>query len=330
MNRKGIFFTFLAVILMAVFILIYTPSADISIQKDTLAVRTRIATIDNFVNDLQYSYFVIVLRATAHKSIASLVLHVNSTGKYVKNFDAVFAEVMINGTIDGLQIDSITQKKIMENSTLSNWSARIIKTSSETFNVNTSIRIINVSAQQTKPWALDLYMTVDFEVKSSLAMWNVSNITITASLPIEGFDDPLFLANTNGHYSNKIKASSVQFDKWNITQVREHLRNGTYVHWEDSNAPGFLMRLTNTTTNSSCCGIEALVNPNKISSPDRRESYIDYLFWNQSFSTQCPLLYNITNPSTGGGLWDEFRHFKLDLAHVIRYNITGNDAIPTC
>ena len=330
MNKKGIFFTFIAVVLMGLFIVVYTPPADITLQKDTQSVRARISTLNNLVNDMEYSYFVAVLRATAHKSLSSLILYMNSTGTYLQNFDSAFAEVMVNGTLNGVQIDSITQKKIMENSTLSNWSSRIIDASRDTFNANASIKIIDVSARQTRPWSIDLALTIDLEVRSNVAMWSMSNVTVFASLPVEGFDDPHYLVNTNGLYSNNIKASGLQFNKWNISHVREHVRNGTYVHWQGSQAPSFLMRFTNNMANSSCCGIESLVNPNKISSPDRIESYADYAFWNHTYSSQCPLLYNITNPSTGGGIWDEFRYFKLDIYSMVRYNVTGQDAVQTC
>ena len=90
------------------------------------------------------------------------------------------------------------------------------------------------------------------------------------------------------------------------------------------------MRFTNTTAASNCCGIESLVDPNKISPSDQRESYADYLFWTHVYNSQCPLLYNITNPSTGEGLWDEFRYFKLELDHVVKYNITSEYVVGTC
>ena len=83
------------------------------------------------------------------------------------------------------------------------------------------------------------------------------------------------------------------------------------------------MRFTNTISSSSCCGIESLVNPNKISPSDQRESYVDYLFWSHRFSNDCTQLYNIN------GLWDEFSFFKLELDHVVRYNVQGT-ATKTC
>lgn len=323
MSKKGIFFTFIAITIMAVFILVFTPSADISLQKDTQAIRIRITSIDNYVNDLQNRYFENVLRATTHKTILSLIFYMNSTGSYITNLDSAFSEVMLTGKVNGVAIDSITGKNIMNDNTLTDWDNRIIEAARDTLNVNTTITIVNVSIFQTKPWDIDSSMLVNFTVKSNVAEWQKTAL-ITTTMSIEGLHDPYYLINTNKAYTNQIKKSSIEFNQWDIAKVREHLRNGTYVHWQDSDAASFLMRFTNTINKSSCCGIESLVNPNKISPSDQRESYADYLFWNHTFANNCTLLYNIT------GLWDEFRHFKLDINHVTSYNITSQDAVKSC
>ena len=196
--------------------------------------------------------------------------------------------------------------------------------------MNTSIKIINASASQSKPWSIDVSLNLDFDVQSDVAVWKKNNVTIKSSIELGGFHDPYYIVNTNRQYSPAIKKSSVEFNKWNLSHVREHLRNSTYVHWQNSEAPSFLMRFTNSIDASNCCGIESLVDPNKISPSDQRESYADYLFWTHVYNSQCPLLYNITNPSTGEGLWDEFRYFKLDLDHVVKYNITSEYVVGTC
>ena len=328
-KKKGIFFTFIAITLMTVFILIFTPPADISLQKDTQAIRTRINYINNYANDLENAYFETVLRAVSYKTMLSLIFYMNSTGSFLTNFDSAFQEVAINGTINKIPIDSITNKKVMDNNTLANWSNRIIEAAKDTLNVNTTIIINNVSVTQTKPWSIEPRLDLNFTIKSNVAEWNKNSI-ITTTISMEGFHDPYYLVKTGGTYTNQIKRSSVEFNQWNISKVREHLRNGTYVHWANSDAPNFLMRFTNTITSSGCCGIESLVNPNKITPNDQIESYADYLFWTHVYNTKCTELYNITNPSTGGGLWDEFRYFKLDFNHTVRYNITQQDAIRTC
>ncbi len=217
----------------------------------------------------------------------------------------------------------------MENNTLTNWSDRIITTAKETLNVNTTIIINNVSVFQTTPWGIESALDINISVKSALAEWN-KNAIITTSINIEGFHDPYYMVNTGGGYAYQIKASSVKFDKWDVSHVREHLRNGTYVHWQNSDAPNFLMRFTNSLTTSSCCGIESIVNPNKISPSDQIDSYLDYILWNPGNNIPCTELFNITNPATGGGLWDEFRFVKLGINSTVRYNVTGQDAVKTC
>lgn len=330
-KKRGIFFTFISLTIMAILILIYTPQADITIQKDTKAERWRIESINNYINDLENGFMITVMKATAQKTLVSLNFYVNKTQSPVRDFDAAFAEIMLNGTIDNVAIDSITGKKIMENSTLSNWTARFIETGWDTYNVNTSIALGKVTANQTTPWDVDLIVKISLDVKSNLAEWKRDNVTLKTSISVEDFYDPLYLMNTGGLYPNRIKISDVEFNQWNITLTREHLKNGTYVHWQNSDGPSFIMRFSNTTTNSSCCGIESLVNPNMVNPSDQAGSYVDYLFWNQTYISQCTQVYNATNPAAGNiGLWDEFRFFKLDVDHITKYNITSEYAIRSC
>jgi len=329
MKKKGIFFTFIAITIMAVFILVFTPQADISLSKDTQAAASRISSIDSYVSDLQSNYFETILRAVSYKAVLSLIFYMNETGSFLPNLDSAFYEVAMNGTISNVPIDTITGKAIMENNSLSNWSNKITETAQDTLNVNTTIRILNASISQTSSWGIDSIMTVNFAVKSGIASWE-KNSTIISSFGIEGMPDPYYLVNTDGAYVNHVKKSTVEFNQWNIIKVREHIRNGTYVHWQDSKAPSFLMRFTNTIANSSCCGIESLADPNKITPPDVIDSYADYILGDTLNDIPCSELFNITNPATGGGIWDEFRYFKLDFKHVVLYNITAQDAVGTC
>ena len=323
-KKKGIFFTFIAITIMVVFIVIFTPQADVSLQKDTQSIKKRVATIDTFINSLENVYFESVLRSSSYKTILSLILYVNKTDSFLIDLDSAFSEVILNGTINNFPIDAFTEKNIMDNNTLTNWTKRIIKISKDTLDLDTTITINNVTIYQVNPWNIESRLSINFTIKSNVAEWKKNNVIITASNSIEGLHDPSYLVNTNGLYDNKIKKSSVETNKWNLSHVGEHLRNGTYVYRENSKAPSFLMRFVNDTTNSSCCGIESLIDPNKITSSDQIESYVDYHFWNHTFANKCIFLFNIT------GLWNEFRYFKLDIEHVVLYNITPQDLKPTC
>ena len=313
---------------MTLFVILFAPTSDISLQSGALAVGTRIGSVDNYISNLEGAYLETVLGNSAYRSVLSLIYYMNSTGDYLPDINGAFQEVLINGTINKVKIDSITGKKIMENHTITNWSSKISQIAKETLNVNTTIILNNASIYQTKPWSMEAELNLNFTVTSSLAEWR-KGVKVTAEVNIEGLDDPYYLINTGGGYSNRIKRSTVEFNKWNLSATREHLRNGTYVHFENSGAPSFLMRFTNTLSNSSCCGIESLVNPNKIGSMDVMDSYVDYMFWGSTV-TPCIELFNITNPATGAGLWDEFRFFKMDVNHVVSYNITEEYAVRSC
>jgi len=323
-KKKAIFFTFIAVAIMAIAILIFTPQADVSLEKDTQSIRAKISAVNGYVDDLQSQYFETVLRALAYDSVLSLALYENSTGSFLGNFDSAFSEVILTGKINGIDIDSVTGKKIMSNNTLADWNKRISGTAKDALNVNTTIIINNVSAFQTTPWNIDAMLDVNLTVTSDVAEWRARK-TIRTAFSIEGLPDPYSLVNTKStsSYANTIKKSTVNFNQWNIGNVRESLRNSTHIYWQDSNAPSFLMRFTNTISSSGCCGIESFVNPNKLTPSDQKESYIDYLFWSHRFKDDCTQLYNVN------GLWDEFSFFKLDFDDVAKYNLTQT-ASKTC
>ena len=329
--KRGIFFTFIAIVIMAVFILVLTPQSDLSLKKDTESIGTKIGNVDAFIASLEDSYFRDVLRSTTFRSITSLDSYINKSSKFLTNFDAAVSEVMINGTINKVPIDSITGKKMMENNTLVNWSNAIIAIARDTYNINATIVILNVSVTQTDQWSITSKLYFNLTVKAGVAEWKRSSIS-TSVLSLEGMHDPSYAVNSGGLYDKTIKQSTIPFDKWNITQVRTTIRDAKYIYWQNAKAPSYLMRLVNNTNSSQCCGIESLVDPNKLNPNDQRESYVDYLFWSHTYNpaVNCTALYNITNPATSGGIWDEFKYFKLDFDHVILYNITSIDAVRNC
>ena len=325
-SKKGIFFTFIAITIMAVFLLVFTPQADISLQRNAQAITARIGAIDNYVSALENDYFEAVLRASAHKAILSLIYYINSTGSYIPNFDASFSEVMRTGDINGVAIDFITGKKIMENNTLLNWSSRIAIAAKEALNVNTTIAINNVSISQKDPWTVEPILSFNMTISSNVASWNKTNVKVKAPVNIGGLYDPYYFVNSNRAYSNQIKMSSVELGQWNSSKARWHLRNGAYTHWQDSGSPTFLMRFTNDFSDGAqkeCCGIESLVNPNKVSPSSQTESYVDFLFWSHSYN-DCKKLYNVNVFS------DDFPGFKLEIDHLTKYNITDTEASPSC
>ena len=320
LGKKGIFLTFIAISLIAAFILIFLPSG-ISLKKDIPVISTRVTTINEYVVDLENVYLEESLQASGTKTVTALIEYMESQNRFLANFEDSFKEVLVEGKINGQPIDSFIEPDIMAGNTYPEWLARIKTTADSTFNIKTNFTAIasnDIKVYQTSPWLLAVDANISFTVSSETASWNKS-IAVRSKIDIQNFNDPYYLINTQGLYSNRINKSSVEFDEWDINKVKDHIRHGTYVHFEKSKAPNFIMRFTNTSLNSSCCGIESAVNPNKPAIGNKMESYADYLFFNHTYQNRCTELYNITEPS----FKSEFPHFKLDFGHVVLYNLTG-------
>ena len=332
LKKKGIFFTFIAVLMIAVLVFMLSPKSEISVKKNDLSETVRLESVNKLVNSLSGSLTKTIADATVYRALLSMTLYINKTGKYldIENFDRYIADIAQNGTLNGTNIDSLTGQKIMENMTLKNWTSRIVTIANSTFRVNLSGYEINVTIYQVQPWKIEIFIIANYTVIAETATWQ-GPTAISSQLEIEGMTDPYYLRESNGMIPRTISRTDLQYYRWNISNLRSHVENATYIHWPFSQAPSFLMRFVNKTDNSTCCGIESVVNPNEITNPDREGSYVDYLFFSNRFTqANCTKVYNITNPGISEGLWDEFPFLKLDLENVARYNVTFADRIISC
>ena len=326
-GKKGIFLTFIAISLIAAFILIFLPS-DISLKKNIPVVKTRVTNINEYVLDLENIYLKTALESSGTKATIALTEYMKTQNRFLTGFEDDFKQVLLTGDIDGIPIDNFIEPDIMAGNTYPDWLEKIKAAADGAFNVNTNFEAIslnNIEVYQARPWLLTVDANVSFTVSSETASWK-KNILVRSEIDIQNFNDPYYLVNTAGSYANRINKSSVNLNEWDINNVKDHIRHGTYVHFEDSKAPSFIMRFTNTSLNSSCCGIESLANPNKPAIGDEMESYADYLFFNHTYQDKCTQLYNITEPS----FKSEFPGFKLDFEHLELYNLISSGTVRAC
>ena len=302
-----------------------TPS-DINLSEDAQAIKTRVSNVNNYVFDLENVYLERTLQSAGIKTIISLIRYMQAKGQFLTDFEADFKEVMLNGTINKVPIDSITGQNIMKDNTYTNLTNKIINVSKNVFNVDTTFTINDIKVYQIRPWFVNVDANVSFSVNSETASWNKENAIIKAEIEIENFNDPYYLISTGGSYVNKIRRSGTKFDEWNVEKVKDFIRDGNYTHWENGNAPSFIMRFTNDLGASICCGIENLVNPNNPAISDKDVSYADYKYWSTAPLCPNPNLY-IVNGITGP--FPLFPNFKLDLDHIVNYNILS-DAVLKC
>ena len=321
-NKKGIFLTFIAISIITALIIIFTPS-NTGFNKDIPAVKARVSNLNNYVLDLQSVYLERVLQSSGTKAVNSLIKYMESQNKFLSNFEASFREVLLYGTISGQPIDNFIDPDIMTNNTYKDWINKTIAIADNSFNIRTNITVNDVKVYQTRPWFLTVDASVSLQVTSETAAW-AKTISVITDISIDRFYDPYYSINTAGFYKNKINKTSVLFAEWDLNKVKGHLKSGTYMHYDSSNAPNFIMRFTNTSGNSSCCGIESLVNPNKLAGIGSMESYADDLFFNHSFQNKCSQLFNATS------VWPDYKPLQLDFTHLALYNLTSYSFVVAC
>ena len=309
LGKKGMFLTFIAISLIAALIVIFTPS-DINLSKNLQATKTRVSNVNEYVSDLESVYLERTLQATGRKTLISLIGHVKDNGFFdnAVKFENAFSEVLLHGEYNGNNIG------VMDENTYNDWLNQIVITAKNTYNIDTTfspIQLTDIQVYQIRPWFIEVEADITFSVTSETASWT-RDVTIKTEISVENFDDPYYLVNTGGSYINKIRKSDTKFDEWSDEKVIDFIEDGNYTHFEDSQAPSFLMRFTEDETSvSPCCGIESLVNRNTLVSlglsPSPYKSYVDYLFW----TTSEGCVYTV----------EGFSNNKFDLGHLSLYKL---------
>ncbi len=147
--------------------------------------------------------------------------------------------------------------------------------------------------------------------REDLARWEKQQI-ITAFIPVEGFEDPIYIINTYAKISRNINQTPYEGNYvvgGDATNLSSHVDNGYYA--ANSFAPSFLRRLEGDTS-ADVNGIESFVNIPELSTqgiPTSTKTNIDYIY----FSTNNPAYTSVP----GMPLW-----FNIDSIdnHSTKYN----------
>jgi hypothetical protein len=209
----------------------------------------------------------------------------------------------------------------MVDSGILNWMDNIREEATK-LNLNLNITMKNFTLFQTDPWrvGVSINVTIILNDSTNIARWT-RNSTITTFINIEGLEDPLYIVNGLGRFSNLINKTPYQDNytqyngsEWNISNLIVHFENSLYA--SNTDAPSFLMRFENN-SNPSPYGIESMINLQKLSSvfsPEELTIYydrsvVDYIYW----SEEDPDVYGINDTPN----W-----YKIDEEHREKYNVT--------
>ncbi|MFH0978935.1 MAG: hypothetical protein V1837_06580 [Candidatus Woesearchaeota archaeon] len=307
MKKRAVFFTLLAIILVGLFIASFSFYVPYHESKKTDVIEVRINSMNQLLrsvnSDMQRALYISSFRA-----IFSLIQHITSEGTYLSDAEHDFKLMLLNGTIDpGAEVVFH-----MDNQTIINWTKKIMRLA-EQVDLNLTIRVVNVTLSQSSPWTLNPTITMNISLtdKKKTASWQQLS-TITASVPVDVFEEPVYAVMTNGSASMLIVRSNISV--WNISALKKHLNQTTFIQF--TGAPSFLQRLEGNIGYSSPYGIEALVNKTELERfadlPMTERSSVDYLY----FGSAAHKNYSIHEITDQG-----FPDFRLDPEHIAFFNV---------
>ncbi|MBI3034589.1 hypothetical protein HYY72_05515 [Candidatus Woesearchaeota archaeon] len=312
-GKKGIFFTLIAIMLVTILAVAFSPREHITYKDRIPAVTTRIDIANDYVRMVKYSYLPSAIETSGRNALVALILFENKT-TYMPDFDAVnttFIELMMNGTINGtpiecylvvptgdpvstppLEASTCTASldpgyKVMKDRALLYKLAAIENASMDTLHIKTrfdknsgnySVKIYQ--SNLTGPWKVGVNLSTNYTIDASIAYWNITQ-DVETTIPIEGLLDPIYLKEAG--YNNTIISTNTT--QWNLSNLSQFIYDGRYRLL--SEAPSFTMRLYHNLSNggltasgSICCGIESAVNPDRLNiNKCTRKSYIDWCFY---------------------------------------------------
>ena len=261
-NKKGIFFTFAAIVLSIVIIFSFNVYTGYRLKDKMEVTEIRINTMNNFIKDLENDMGNAIY-ISGFRSLLSLEDYMMENNKFfgedgAPSLAAAFGEVFRYGTIDSEKMS------LMEGNTFLNWTERM-KVEANKTGINLEFNVDSVSISHTSPWIVEITVQLDITVndKKGIASWAITNEDYTGQINItsedkagidkDKFVDPLYLVNTNGLVNNTIRETP--YSDW-PNDLSSHL-NG-YYYIENSDAPSYLMRFENDLSSDSN-GIESLV-----------------------------------------------------------------------
>jgi len=280
LNKKAIFFTFIAILLLSALIFSFSIYSRYRLRTRALVIETRVHTMNSFMGDIDKD----IRRGcfiSAHRSILSMAEYISANGAFIDDVSSRFEEVFLNGTING------ETQALMSDTTFNDWIAKM-KSQGNKINLVLNFTVNSLEINQSDPWGIDVYLSTDLHARDAtgIASWNVTK-DVKATVPVEGFEDPVYAVYTFGKLLNTINQTPyTDFVTGNdTTNLQLHNNNQYYLAW--STAPSFLMRLEGNLS-ASPYGIESLINLQKLINQGEEveeRSVVDHIYWSNKSAT---------------------------------------------
>ncbi|HLD19567.1 MAG TPA: hypothetical protein VJB90_06195 [Candidatus Nanoarchaeia archaeon] len=268
-GKKGVIFSFMALLAIGLVLFILIPQqSELNLERTNI-IRTRVQIADDYVKAVHESYLPGMVYVTSYKTLTALAIYVGN-GSFFQNkgnFTEIFKEVLLNGTIKGVNVNTKTKAGIFDKNltgmlrdlqNISN-SSMIIETNFNFDYNSTKVDIFQANetlGQTMGPWQVAVNVTFNYSIITEAARWNRTD-SIVVIFSIEGLPDPLYLGSTKGNFSNIIVKTNLS--NFTLSDFQTFVNKSQYVY--EAKSTSYLRRFYNDTSlpSDDCCGIESFV-----------------------------------------------------------------------
>lgn len=279
-KKRGIFYTTAAIALTIVIFVTYSSYSAYRLSDKMDVIQTRIETVNFFIKDVEKDISNGAYIA-GFRTLLSFNQFIANNGTFINNVNEKFKESFLNGTINQQPLS------LMKDSTFTDW-ANKISIEANKVDIKFGFTVNDVKINQTDPWtvSIGLNLSLDIRDKRNTSYW-IRERYLTTKIDIIGFEDPLYVVNSNGRVTNAIIPSNITnfVVNGNVQNLLTHMNNSYYIAHNDS--PSFLMRFEGNLGNSTY-GIESLVNLDEFQAQGlaiKDRSIVDYIYFGTKSTT---------------------------------------------
>ena len=281
-GKRGQMFTIVIILLMS-FVFFSFEVYTFAVENNSAKVR--VGTMNSFLNSVEKN-LERQLYIVGYRILFLAETEITKNGTYI-DVDEFFNEAFFNGTVGGVENNTYLTGARYDDL------IGFINEKSAKVNVEITLENSMVYVYQDDPWNIKVMMVSDFVMKdlADLASWSKTQ-TIVATIPIVGFEDPLYTVNSNARVSRKINKTSYEGNYvvgGDSSNLYDHVAKSYYA--ANTNAPSFLNRLEGNLS-ADVNGIESFVNIEEFSNQGLsvlEKSKIDYTY----FSNNDPAYFSV-------------------------------------
>ncbi|MDI6806442.1 MAG: hypothetical protein QMD14_01345 [Candidatus Aenigmarchaeota archaeon] len=201
MEMKGLLFTLIILaVTLGLISYISIQHAMITFYGERLAIERRINAMQSLYESIKVDGER-ALEIVSRRAISTAVGFVITNGKGLEEANSTLAELIINGSINGVP------QRLMENATLVDWKTKLEK-AGLSLGFDTKIDFGKIFIRPFDSWSLLAEVEANFSIADLRGVANLTRSDVLKTkVSIEDFEDPLYPLNTFGYAINKIVKS---------------------------------------------------------------------------------------------------------------------------